>query len=215
MKEEFLARPGSFPDHKVLELLLFYCDPRGDTNPTAHALMDRFGSIDRVLDALPAELMKVPGIGAHAVTLLKAVKEVSGRYVIARTTLEETVNGTKGAWQILRPYFFGARTERSAVLCLDGKGRSLGARLITEGNVNATEITTRLVVEAALSLNASGVILAHNHVSGVALPSDADKATTRYLSRVLSTVGIELVDHMIFVDDDMVSLRDSGFKFEG
>ena len=75
MKEEFLARPQTFPDHKLLEVLLFYANPRGDTNPAAHALMERFGSLAGVLDALPEELEKVPGIGSHAVTLLKAVKE--------------------------------------------------------------------------------------------------------------------------------------------
>jgi DNA repair protein RadC len=76
-KKEFLARPDSFPDHKLLELLLFYANPRGDTNPAAHGLMERFGSLAGVLDALPAELEKTPGVGTHAVTLLKAAKELS------------------------------------------------------------------------------------------------------------------------------------------
>ena len=75
-KEEFLARPDSFPEHKLLELLLFYANPRGDTNPIAHTLIDHFGSLAGVLDALPEELVKVPGVGEHAVVLLKAVKEI-------------------------------------------------------------------------------------------------------------------------------------------
>ena len=79
MKREFLARPDSFPNHKLLELLLFYANPRGDTHPTAHLLMERFGSLAGVLDALPEDLMKVPGVGEHAVALLKAVKETGGR----------------------------------------------------------------------------------------------------------------------------------------
>ena len=116
MKEEFLARPQTFPDHKLLEVLLFYANPRGDTNPAAHALMERFGSLAGVLDALPEELEKVPGIGSHAVTLLKAVKEASGRYLAGHTSLEEIINGSADAYPILRPYFFGARGERVCLL---------------------------------------------------------------------------------------------------
>ena len=214
LKEEFVGHPDSFPDHKLLELLLFYANPRGDTNPTAHLLMDRFGSLAGVLDALPDELMKVPGVGFHTVALLKAAKEMGGRYLTARTDLDEIVNSSHDAGILLRPYFFGARTEKVYLLCLDGKGKSLGVRLIAEGSVNAAEVTTRGVVEAALSLNATRVVLAHNHISGLALPSEEDKATTAYLDGVLSTVGVELNDHLIFVDDDMVSLRDSGFWYQ-
>lgn len=213
LKEEFLARPDSFPDHKVLELLLFYANPRGDTNPTAHALMERFGSLSGVLDALPAELKKVPGVGDHTIALLKAVKEFSGRYLTDRASLTEIIRTTEDAKVQFRPYFFGARSERVCLLCMDGKGKCLGVRLVGEGSVNAAEVTSRNVVEAALSLNASRVILAHNHVSGLALPSVEDKATTQRLRDVLRTVGVELEDHMIFADDDMVSLRDSGVPF--
>ena len=212
-KEEFLARPDSFPDHKLLELLLFYVNPRGDTNPIAHALMERFGSLAGVLDALPADLKKVPGVGDHGVALIKAVKELSGRYLTARSSLEEIVRTTEDAKALLQPYFFGARNERVCLLCMDGKGKCLGVRLVGEGSVNAAEVTFRGVVEAALSLNSSRAILAHNHVSGLALPSAEDKLTTQRLREVLGAVGVVLEDHMIFVDDDMVSLRDSGFPF--
>ena len=209
-KEEFLARPDSFPDHKLLELLLFYANPRGDTNPTAHALMDQFRSLAGVLDAQPEALKEVPGVGDHAVTLLKAVKELSGRYLAARTSLEDILNSTEDVYRLLRPYFFGAREELAYVVCLDGKGKCLGVRKVGEGSINAAEITTRKVAEAAMTLGASRIILAHNHTSGLALPSVEDKATTAYLGRVLAGLGVELADHMIFVDDDMVSMRDSG-----
>ena len=212
-KKEFLARPDSFPDHKLLELLLFYANPRGDTNPAAHGLMERFGSLAGVLDALPAELENTPGVGAHAVTLLKAAKELSGRYLNSRVEMGEIVQTIENARAILQPYFFGARTERACILCMDGKGKSLGVRVIGEGSVNAVQLTIRAAVETALSLNASKVILAHNHVSGVALPSAADKMTTVQMSQVLEAVGVILEDHLIFVDDDMVSLRASDVPF--
>lgn len=213
LKEEFLARPDSFPDHKVLELLLFYANPRGDTNPLAHALMERFDSISGVLDALPEELRKVPGVGDHTITLLKASKELAGRYFSSRSSIGEIVRGVEDAGALLRDYFAGARTERVCLLCMDGKGKSLGVRVVGEGSVNAAQFTSRAVAEAALSLNASRAILAHNHVSGLALPSAEDRATTERLKEVLWSVDVKLEDHLIFADDEMVSLRDSGFPF--
>ncbi len=210
MKGEFLARPDSFPDHKLLELLLFYANPRSDTNPTAHALIEQFGSLAGVLDAAPEELRKVLGMGDHAVVLLKTMKELSRRYLTARTGMDDILQNTDDVFYLLRPHFFGARSERVCVVCLDGKGKNLGVRKISEGSVNAAEVTTRKVMEAAMALNAEKVILAHNHPSGLALPSPEDKATTIHLARVLASVGITLADHVIFTDDDMVSMKDSG-----
>ena len=211
LKSEFLARPDSFPDHKLLELLLFYANPRSDTNPLAHELIDQFGSLAGVLDATPDELMKLRGVGEHAAVLLKAVKECSGRYLPSRTQMDHIARTSRDYYQLLRPYFFGARNEILCLLCMDGKRKVLGIRRLTEGNVNAVAITTRLIVEAALALNASAVVLAHNHVSGIAFPSEDDIATTNSLAPLLARMGVELVDHLIFVDDDMVSLRDSRF----
>ncbi len=211
MKAEFLARPDSFPDHKLLELALFYVNPRSDTNPLAHELLDRFGTLAGVLDATPEELQKVPGVGGHAAVLFKVIKEYSGRYLTARTRMDQIARGSRDYFSLLRPYFFGARNEQLCLLCMDGKYKVLGVRKLGEGNVNAVHATTRLVVEAALSLNAAAVVLAHNHVSGLALPSPEDVATTRSLSGVLGQVGVQLEDHLILVDDDMVSLRDSGY----
>lgn len=213
LKEEFLARPDSFPDHKVLELLLFYANPRSDTNPLAHALMERFDSVSGVLDALPEELRKVPGVGEHTIALLKTVKELAGRYFSSRASIGEIVQSVEDAGDLLRDYFTGARNERVCLLCMDGKGKSLGVRVVGEGSVNAAQFTSRAVVEAALSLNASRAILAHNHVSGLALPSAEDRATTEKIKEVLWAVDIKLEDHLIFAEDEMVSLRDSGFPF--
>ena len=164
-----------------------------------------------MLDATPEELCKVRGMGEHGAVLFKTVKELAGRYLTARTRVDDIARNSRDYYALLRPYFFGARNEQLCLLCLDGKGKVLGIRKLGEGNVNAVSITTRLVAEAALSLNAAAVVLAHNHVSGIAFPSEDDVATTDSLAPLLARLGVELVDHLIFVDDDMVSLRDSGF----
>ena len=96
-------------------------------------------------------------------------------------------------------------------MCMDGKHKVLGICQMGEGNVNAVQVVTRLIVEAALALNATAVVLAHNHVSGLAIPSQEDVSTTYALREILLHVGVELVDHLVFSDDDMVSMRDSGY----
>lgn len=210
VKEEFLRRGlDSFPEHRVLELLLFYAIPQGDTNVLAHRLMERFGSLAGVLDASVEDLCAVPGVGEHTALLLRMVPGLCGRYIASRSDLGEIVDSSARVREVLEPYFFGARNEMVYLLCLDGKRKVLGVRKIAEGSINAAEVTTRRITEEAMSLRASAVILAHNHVSGIAVPSNEDCATTRYLRQVLEPIGIELLDHVVFCDDDMVSMKDS------
>ena len=135
----------------------------------------------------------------------------SGLPYTVRTQVDSIARNTQDYYGLLRPYFFGARNEMLCLLCLDGKRKVLGIRRLSEGCVNAVNVAARLVVEAALSLNASAAVLAHNHVSGIAFPSHEDVAVTNCLAPLLSSLGVALLDHLIFVDDDMVSLRDSGF----
>lgn len=210
VKEEFRRRGlDSFPEHRVLELLLFYAVPQGDTNALAHTLIDRFGSLAGVFDASVEDLCSVPGVGEHTALLLRMIPELGGRYVASRSSVGDIVDCSARVREVLAPYFFGARNEMVYLLCLDGKCKVLGVRKITEGTVNAAEVTTRRITAEAMSLRASAVILAHNHVSGLAIPSQEDCSTTRYLKQVLSPIGIDLLDHVIFCDDDMVSMKDS------
>ena len=210
VKAEFRQRGlEAFPEHRVLELLLFYALPQGDTNPLAHRLIDRFGSLAGVMDASMEELSQVKGVGEHAATLLRLIPALCARYVASRSSLEGIADTSEQVRQILEPYFFGARNEMVYVLCLDGKRKAIAVRKITEGSINAAEVTARRIVEEAMSLRASGIILAHNHTSGLAVPSQEDCATTHYLRQILSPLQIELVDHVVFCDDDMVSMRDN------
>jgi len=210
VKEEFLARGlEGWPDHRALELLLFYAIPQGDVNGLAHDLIDHFGSLAGVLDASADELCKVPGVGKHTAVLLRLIPAMGGKYLAARSSVDEIVSSSRQVRNILTPYFFGARNEMVYLLCLDGKNKVLGVRKLTEGTINATEITARRLVEEAIALRAAGIILAHNHISGLAIPSQEDRATTQYLKQVLTPIGIHLLDHVVFCDDDMVSMKDS------
>ena len=210
MKAEFLARGlEGWPDHRVLELLLFYTIPQGDVNDLAHELVERFGSLAGVLDASVEELKKVKGVGDHTAVFLRMLPTVLGRYQGARTRLSAIINSPEEAYAWLEPYFFGARNEMVYVLCLDGKRQVLGVRKVAEGSIELAEVNTRRIAEEAIGLRAAQIYVAHNHVSNLAIPSQADWLTTDTLRGALRPIGIELIDHLVFVDGDMVSLKDS------
>ena len=146
VKTEFLTRGlEGWPDHRVLELLLFYAIPQGDVNPLAHELIDRFGSLAKVLDASPDELSKVTGLGEHSVALIKMIPAVSGRYVAQRSGPGELVHTANDAAKLLSPYFYGAANEMVYVLCLDAKGKLLGIRKVSEGNILNSDVNIRRV----------------------------------------------------------------------
>ena len=210
VKEEFLARGlEGWPDHRVLELLLFYTIPQGDVNDLAHELVERFGSLAGVLDASVEELKKVKGVGDHTAVFLRMLPAVLGRYQGARTRLSAIINSPEEAYAWLEPYFFGARNEMVYVLCMDGKRQVLGVRKVAEGSIEMAEVNTRRIAEEAIGLRAAQIYVAHNHVSNLAIPSQADWLTTDTLRGALRPIGIELIDHLVFVDGDMVSLKDS------
>ena len=213
MRRRFLENGlDSFADHEILELLLFYAIPQGDVNPLAHALMDRFGSLAGVFHATYDQLLSVKGVGENTAALILLIPALGGRYLQERADLK---NIYQTSWQfrdLLEPEFFGARNELVYLICLDGKMKLLSPpKLLGEGIADAASISTRKVMELALACNASAVVLAHNHVSGLAVPSTEDIITTKQLARSLHQVGILLYDHFIVADGDMVSMRESGY----
>ena len=200
----------SLSDVQVLEMLLYYAAPRGDTNPAAHALLKRFGTLDGVFSAPETELRKIDGVGEVAAQLLLLVPQVARRCLMSRSTQIQVLDTTSKCGQYLLPFFHGEREEVVYLLCLDAKCKALDCVLIHRGGVNVASIAARKVVKAALDSNATSVVLAHNHPSGLALPSQEDKQTTMVLKAALDAVGVVLADHIIVADDDFVSMRDDG-----
>lgn len=210
-KEQFRMHGlDAFADHEVLELLLYYAIPRRDTNPVAHRLMERFGSLDGVFSATVEELEEVEGMGKNAATLLALWMPLYRRVRTKPTAKEVILNSTEQAGRYFMDLFFGMRREELYEACLDAKGKLLACCRIAEGGVDAVNISTRRLVENALKCGASAVILAHNHPSGIALPSPDDNTTTLALWDALRAVGIPLIDHIIVADEDYVSLHDNG-----
>lgn len=211
LRERFMTEGlDHFDQLQVLELLLFYCVPRQDTNPIAHALLDRFGSFSQVLEAPASELCKVPGVGENVAAFITLLTATCRYYQVNRSTTGEIVTTVEQCGEFLLPYFCGRRNETVFLLCLDAKCKVISCKEVGEGSVNSASVPIRRIVEMALGDNASSVILAHNHPSGVAVPSVEDRYTTKKLAMSLEAVEIELVDHLVVADDDFVSMRQSG-----
>lgn len=212
MKRRFLEHGlESFEDHSVLELLLFYALPRTDVNPIAHALLDKFDSLSAVFDAPAEELAKVPGIGSNTAAFIKLIPQVSRRYLMSRSNFDDILDSPRKAGEYLLPRFFAERDEIVYMVNLDGKCKVINCKLLFRGSVNSANVSVRKIVENALLYNSTSVIIAHNHTSGIAVPSNEDKETTRRIEQALKAVDINLADHIVVSDDDFVSMADNGF----
>ena len=215
LKQRFLEEGlDNFTDIQVLELLLFYSIQRKDTNPIAHALLDHFGSLSRVLEAPIEELQKVPQITEHSAVLLKLVTELARYYQVDSAQQTEILTTLEDCGKYLVPRFFGRTKETVFLLCLDAKCKVLCCKELGEGSVNSASISVRKVVETALSSNATTVVLAHNHPSGIAVPSNEDIQTTQRIAAALNAVEIYLADHIVVADGDYVSMVQSGCRFD-
>ncbi len=210
LRSRFLSHGlDALQDHEVLELLLFYALPRKDTNALARVLLKHFGSIAAVLEAPIQELKAVGGIGENAAILLQLITPLSRRYLLSRTEKSVCLTSSQACGEYLLPYFFGATEEKVYLLCLDGKCKVLACRLLQSGTVNAAAVSLRKAAEVAIACNATAVVLAHNHTSGLALPSRADMEVTDQLRATLKPLEITLVDHIIVADGEYISMMES------
>ncbi len=211
MRQRFLKGGlDNFADHEALELLLFYAIPRRDTNELAHRLIERYGSLGAVLTAPIDDLSNFPGIGERTAILLHLAPELYRRARMEAVS-DTPLNSVERVGSYLLERFAGERNEVVYQLCLDRKGKLLRCKRLSEGGIAAASLNIRSVVENAVLTGASAVILAHNHPSGVALPSQEDLATTRQIVQALRTIDVPLADHIIVADGDYVSFAQSGY----
>lgn len=200
----------SFTDIQVLELLLFYTIPRADTNETAHRLLKRFGSLTNVLNAPEKELMAVEGVGERSAFFLRLVPQVVRFYQKQSNESVKIVDSASVYVEYLKNQFAELHDETVYLLCMDARKKILGCEIIGVGTVNSANAPMRRILEVAIRLNASMAVLAHNHPSGVALPSRDDVQMTHYVASMLQNVDVILVDHVIIAGDDGISMAQSG-----
>ena len=211
MKAQFLKNGmANLEPHIVLELLLYYSIPQGDTNPLGHRLIDRFGSLSAVFDAPYEELIQVDGIGEQSAVLIKLIPELCRRYQEDREHGGERVFSSDEALRLVRPKFFGRKTEAVVLLLLDSRGKTLYCDIINEGSVNAAPIYANQIVRLVARYEASTAVLAHNHPSGQPMPTSGDISATRRIIWALDSLGVLLHDHLIVTDTDFLSMNGCG-----
>ncbi len=192
-------------EHQILEMVLFYAIPRKDTNLLAHRLIDRYGSFSKVCDA-PIDVLKNDfTLSESAAVLLKMIPELSKVYAESKLELKYVDKTT--VVEILRPKFIGASSEKIALALSDAKDKLIFCDIISDGSLSATEMPVRKIVDAALRSNAKYAYLAHNHPSELCIPSRGDLDMTRVISSTLKSIGVALVDHIIFTSTEYFSIR--------
>lgn len=210
MREKYRAAGlDAFSSHEVIELLLFYANKRSDTNPVAHRLIERFGSMPAVLEAEYDDLIKVDGVGDTAATLITLMPHLFRRYTSEKAEKIKTVRSFEDLKDYLMPRFYGINIERVALLCLDSQGRINNFVFVTEGSLNLAQIDMRKIAQLALQNNAESIVLVHNHPGGVASPSRSDVETTSMLVKSMGLINVRVVDHIIISDEDVFSMASS------
>ena len=172
--------------------------------------MDSFGSLHGVLDAEPGELTEVEGAGESAAALMCLIRDVTRRYLLDKQEKRPRIPDSETAGGLLLPYFFGLREERVYAAFLDDGLRLLKCRQLFEGGINYAPLNVRKLVETALREKATGVILAHNHPAGQAIPSVEDREATLRIRSALEAVQIRLLDHIIVAGEEFTSMEECG-----
>lgn len=199
----------SFSDHEVFEMLLYYALPYRDTNALGHLLVERFGSLVGVLDASYADLVRIPEITPHTATLITFCGQLARRYMREQYVVGRLLYTTEDYGNCVLPWFIGEKVESVVLVSLDNRCQLLNTTRIFSGSVNSTQFSFRGLVQQALRDNATQVVLAHNHPSGHAFFSRADIETTVQCQKLLSTLNIRLLDHLVVSQDDYVSMAAS------
>lgn len=196
-----------FEEHEILELLLFYAVPRVDTNPIAHRLIKHFGSLAGVLEATPKDLEETEGIGPRTAAFLSMLPDVLRAYEKSRLGKRPVIRSVRDACDFAKSLLFGKPYEQFYVVWLGTQGRVIHYERLSEGSSTESPVYVSKVAAAALRHHAAKGFITHNHPGGTPRPSRADMEATQTVLRALSTLGIELVDHVIVSDGQTFSFR--------
>lgn len=196
----------NFRDHEILEILLYSCYTRRNTNDIAHELIRRFGSLDGVMAADYEELMEVEGVGHHAASMLCFIRDFASRYSHENFT-GFVLRDSDKVMQFCRGLLCDCKIEVLHVLLLDDAHALIREFRLSRGVTHSVQFDLKKIVEKAIKAQCSNVILVHNHPNGAALASAADVASTRRAATTLRGVGIELLDHIIVCEHETFSMR--------
>ncbi len=194
-------------DYELLELIMFRAIPQGDVKDRAKELLEVFGDFNHVIAAPPARLREVPGIGDAVIAEFKIVEAAAHRFAQAAVIGREVLSSWDALMRYCKTAMAHRETEQFRVLFLDRKNVLIADEPQQSGTVDHVPVYPREVVKRALELNASALILVHNHPSGDPEPSGADIAMTHRIADAADALGIALHDHVVIGKD-----RDASFR---
>jgi DNA repair protein RadC len=202
---------AAIPDYELLELVLFRAIPRRDVKPLARALMDRFGDFNRVITAPEPRLRDISGVGDAVIVELKVIEAAAHRMARSRVMRQHVLSGWDALLDYCHTTMAHRETEQFRVIYLDRKNVVIGDEEQGKGTVDHVPVYPREVAKRALELNASALILVHNHPSGDPTPSQADIDMTQQIFAACSALGLTLHDHLIIGKSRELSFRSEGY----
>ena len=202
---------AAIPDYELLELVLFRAIPRRDVKPLARALMDRFGDFNRVITAPEPRLRDISGVGDAVIVELKVIEAAAHRMARSRVMRQHVLSGWDALLDYCHTTMAHRETEQFRVIYLNRKNVVIGDEEQGKGTVDHVPVYPREVAKRALELNASALILVHNHPSGDPTPSQADIDMTQQIFAACSALGLTLHDHLIIGKSRELSFRSEGY----
>lgn len=211
LRERFLSSPkGTLPDYELLEIMLFAASPRSDVKPLAKQLLLRFGNLAGVITAHTDELKTIKGINEITVAQLKVVQDMAERLLKQKVEEKPILQSWKALLDYCRASMGHLKKEQFRLIFLNKKHMVIADELQEFGTIDQTPVYPREVVKRALQLEASAIIMVHNHPSGDTMPSLADIQMTKQIIQSTESVGITLHDHIIISSQSHYSFRAHG-----
>ncbi len=211
-REKLLERgAGVLTDAELLAIFLRVGLPGKSAVDLARELLARFNGLNRLFASSLAEFSVVPGMGPAKYAQLQAVLEMSKRALGEEMRHGDALNSPQTVRKFLQLKMRGLDHEVFMAVYLDSQNRVLAAPELFRGTLTQTSVYPREVVKQALAWNAAGVILAHNHPSGVAEPSQSDRWLTDQLKAALALVDVRVLDHFIVAGHEGLSFAERGW----
>ena len=210
LRARMLENPSALADYEVLELLLGHVLLRQDTKPLAKQLLGHFDSLRGVLDARPAELAAVPGFGPSLAAFWSLLREMMARYTESPVRQRLVLSSPQAVALMARQRLGSSPHEEIWIAYLDSQNRLLSWERAATGTPETAPLYPRNVMERALALKATGIIVVHNHPGGNPKPSGSDITLTDNMKAAARTLGVRFLDHVIVTDDACYSIVQDG-----
>jgi DNA repair protein RadC len=204
-----LAKHGytSFLDYEIVEMMLFLVFKRKDTKPLAKILIEKFGTIDRIIEAPRESLMSIPGIGENAVSAFKVIDAIVKSSLQSRIIKKSIIECFDDVLKYCKASMKNLTSEEFRIILLNGINEIICDEIVQKGSIDSVNVSPREILKLCIEKGAKGFILVHNHPSGDPTPSVNDVYMTKRIQEAANVFNITLYDHIIIGMDKYISFR--------